>query len=167
MRWAPYSIIFVLAISLIMVPSFAQSANTFPVKDPTSGQSYNVNYDITGATVSDMSINSQDTSLVVSLQTTGNGTLTVTLPRTVIDAKTGANDDQFFVLEDGAVVDFQESKTDTDRTLTIPFPDGTEKIEVIGTQVVPEFGMFAYVVLAISVLSVIVFSAKTRFKFGL
>lgn len=167
MRRALYSILTVLAISLITVPSFAQTMNTYPVKDPTSGQSYNVNYSISNATVTDMSINSQETSLVISLQTTGDGTMTITLSRSLIDAKAGANDDQFFVLEDGADTDFQETKTSTDRTLSISFSDGTEKIEIIGTQVVPEFGTLSYVVLAISILSIIAISAKTRFKFGL
>lgn len=162
MRWASYSILFVLAISFVMIPSFAQTTDTFPVKDPSGGQPYNVSYNISGATVSDMSVNSQDSSLVISLQTTSDGTLTVTLPRTVIDAKAGTNDDQFFVLEDGASVNFQETKTSTDRTLSVSFPDGTEKIEVIGTQVVPEFSMLAYTVLAISVLSVIVLTRTKK-----
>ena len=166
MRWASCSILAVLAISLVAVPSFAQSMNTFQVKDPTGGQLYDVNYEITGASVSNMSIDTQATSLVISLQTTGNGTMTITLPRTLIDAKAGTSDDQFFVLEDGADTSFQETKTNTDRTLSISFPDGTEKIEIIGTQVVPEFGTLSYVVLLISILSIIAFSAKTRLKFG-
>lgn len=165
MRWISYSILFVLAISLATIPTFAQSMSTFQVTDPTSGQSYGVNYDITGATVSDISIDTQNTSLVVSLQTTGNGTMTITLPRTLIDAKSGTIDNQFFVLEDGANTDFQESKTDIDRTLSISFPDSTDKIEIIGTQVVPEFGNLAGIIITISIIGVIVISTRFRFHF--
>ncbi len=166
MRWVAYSVFAVLAITLLSVPAFAQSTNTYPVKDPSSGQSYNVNYNINGATINDISIDTKSTSLVVSVQTTSDGSVTLTLPRALIDAKAGSSDDQFFVLEDGAEVDFQESKTDTARTLTISFPDGTEKIEVIGTQVVPEFGTLSFVVLAVAVLSIVILSTKTRFKFS-
>ncbi|MGI0062246.1 MAG: PEFG-CTERM sorting domain-containing protein, partial [Nitrosotalea sp.] len=99
-------------------------------------------------------------SLVISLQTTGAGNMTITLPRTLVDAKTGGVDDQFFVLEDGANIDFQESKTNADRTLLISFPDGTEKIEIIGTQVVPEFGSLAVIIITVAIIGAIVISTR-------
>ena len=52
------------------------------------------------------------------------GELSITLPRTTIDAKIGDADDDFFVLVDGNEVNFEETTTTTDRTLKIPFPDG-------------------------------------------
>lgn len=165
MRWFMYSIVAILAISLGTISSFAQSSSTFDVKGSQGGQSYPVDYSLTGATVNDMSLDSNQTSLVISLQTTSDGNMTITLPRTLIDAKNGANDDKFFVLVDGTDTDFQESKTSTDRTLTMPFSDGSEKIEIIGTQVVPEFGSLSYVILVISILLIIAISTKSRFSF--
>ena len=103
-----------------------------------------VRYDITGATINDISISPQDTSLIISLKSTGDGNLTMTLPRSLIDAKEGANDDQFFVLVDGADTDFAENKTPTDRTITVSIPQDTSQVEVIGTQVVPEFGALVF-----------------------
>jgi predicted secreted protein with PEFG-CTERM motif len=111
-----------------------------------------------------MSLDINQTSLIVSLQTTNDGNLTITLPRKLVDAKNGTNDDQFFVLVDGADTGFQESKTSTDRTLSIPFSVGTEKIEIIGTQV-PEFGSLSYIILIISILSIIAVSIKSRIRF--
>ena len=153
----------VVVISIFTAVSFAQSASTYNIVDP-SGKSYPINYNLTGGTVNDMSLDTNATSLVISLQTTNDGNLTITLPRTVIDAKAGANDDQFFVLVDGADTNFQESKTSTDRTLSIPIVVGTEKIEIIGTQVVPEFGPLSYLILAISIISIIVLTAKTKYR---
>ncbi len=167
MRWLLYSIVALMVISSAIMPSFAQSTNTYSVVDPTSGKSYPVNYSIMGATVSDMSLDTNQTSLVISLQTTSDGNLTITLPRTLIDAKAGANDDQFFVLVDGADTNFQESKTNADRTLSVPFSDGSQKVEIIGTQVVPEFGVLSYVILVISILSIVVISTKTGLRFRL
>ena len=46
--------------------------------------------------------------------------------------------------------------------LTIPFEAGTEKIEIVGSSVVPEFGTIAMIVLAVAVVSIIVITAKTR-----
>jgi len=165
MRWILYVIMTLFAISLVATPSLAQSANTYNVVDPFSGNSYPVNYNLTGGTIKDMALDTNATSLVISLQMANDGNLTITLPRTVIDAKAGANDDQFFVLVDGADTSFQESKTNTDRTLSIPVIAGTEKVEIIGTQVVPEFGPVSYAVLIISIISIVVITTKTRFRF--
>jgi len=71
--------------------------------------------------------------LIFTIKTTSDGELTITLPRALIDAKLGDADDEFFVLVNGAKVDFGESKTSSDRTLTIAFPDGAKTIEIIGT----------------------------------
>ena len=164
MRCLSYLIMVIIITSLGVAPIFAQTQEQYAVKDPISGQSYPVNYSITGAKVTDMSIDTNATSLVVSINATSGGNLTLTLPRTLIDAKAGANDDQFFVLVDGADTNFDETKTSTDRTVTVSFSDGTAQVEVIGTQVVPEFGGLAFVILAIAILSTIIFSIKTRVK---
>lgn len=167
MRWKPYLILAVFVISLASVPSFAQSANTYVIKNPAGGQPYNVNYTITGATINNMLISTHETSLVISLNSTSDGNLIIDLPRTLIDAKVGANDDQFIVLVDDTYTNFHEDKTGTDRTLSIAFTNGTERIEIIGTQVLPEFGSMSYVILIVSILSIIAISSKTKFKFGL
>jgi hypothetical protein len=166
-HWKPCLILTVFVISLASVPSFAQSMNIYVIKNPAGGQSYNVNYTIAGATINNMLINTHETSLVISLNSTSDGNLIIDLPRTLIDAKVGANDDQFIVLVDDTYTDFHENKTGTDRTLSIAFTNGTERIEVIGTQVLPEFGSLSFVILAVSILSMLVIFSKTKFKFGL
>jgi hypothetical protein len=81
----------------------------------------------------------------------------ITLPRALIDSKTGAMDDDFIILVEGDEVDYTEHHaTDTERVLTIAVPAGTEEIEIVGTHVVPEFpvamitiaGMFAAMIVA-------------------
>ena len=133
-------------------------AASFPVKDPSGQQTFNINYNVNGGTVNNISVNTNDASLLVNISTTGDGTLTITLPRTVIDSTVNGQDDQFFVLVDGEVVDIQESKSSTDRTLTIPFSDGAQEIEIMGTQVVPEFGPIAVLVLVVAIVSIIAVS---------
>jgi len=90
--------------------------------------------------------------------------LAIKLPREVIDAKFGEEDDDFFVVVDGVEVDFDETKTGNERTITLEFPEGTEEIEIIGTSVVPEFGAIAAAILVISIMSVI-FASKSKLGF--
>ncbi len=130
---------------------------------------FDVSYSITGGKVLGITADVGAKSLLVSIQTTdpNGGVLKLTLPRALIDAKvTATEDDNFFVLIDGEESsDATETETtSTDRTLTIPFQDGTEEIEIIGTQIVPEFGAIAALVLAVAIISIIAVSAKTRLR---
>jgi len=121
-----------------------------------------IGYTITGGSVISIIEDFESHSLIVSISTTSDGELVITLPRNVIDAKTGDSDDTFFVLIDGEEAEFDETTTSTDRTLTIPFPDGSEEIEIIGTFVIPEFGTIAALILAIAIISIIAVSSKTK-----
>ena len=128
------------------------------------GTDFDVSYSITGGKVLGIIADIEAKSLLVSIETTSDGTLIITLPRELIDAKISGQDDSFFVLIDGEEVEFEEETTSTDRTLTIHFQDGAEEIEIIGTQIVPEFGAIAALVLAVAIISIIAVSAKTRLR---
>jgi predicted secreted protein with PEFG-CTERM motif len=133
---------------------------------PVDGTNFSISYSITNGKVTDIKADIQSKSLIVSMQTTGNGVLTITLPRALIDAQVNGQDDQFFVLNDGQEASFQEmNKTSKDRTLSIPFTDGTGQIEIIGTQIIPEFGPITALVLVIAIVSIIAISAKTGLRF--
>ena len=121
-----------------------------------------LDHDISGGSVTEMEIEMDSNSLVIAVDATDNGSITVTLPRDVIDATINDDDDDFFVIVDGEEVDFQETKTSADRTLTIEFPAGAEEIEIFGTFVVPEFGTIAAMILAVAIISIIAVSARSR-----
>jgi predicted secreted protein with PEFG-CTERM motif len=131
------------------------------------GTDLSVKYSITNGKVLGIKADIQSKSLIVSIQTTGDGVLTITLPRALINATLpNGQDNKYYVLVDGQEADFQEtSTTTTDRTLSIPFTDGTQEIEIIGTQIIPEFGPIAALVLAIAIISIIAVSAKTGLRF--
>ena len=120
-------------------------------------------YSISGATVTDAKLSMSTTSLIIQLDTNNDGgMISLTLPRSIIDAKIDQKDDQFFVLVDREETNFDEKATSDARSLTITFPAGAEKIEVIGTFVVPEFGTVAALILAVAVISIIAVSARSR-----
>jgi len=72
-------------------------------------------------------------SIILIFDTTREGQLTVTIPRSVLDAKLGGADDVFFVLVDGEETDFDETHNPFERTLTIWFTKSTDEIEIFGT----------------------------------
>ncbi|MHA7734571.1 PEFG-CTERM sorting domain-containing protein [Nitrosopumilus sp. S6] len=139
--------------------------NTGKVTDTTvaiEGSTDLIGYKITGAKLLGIMPDVDANSLIVSIDATNDGSITLTIPRSVLDAILNGVDDDFFVLVDGEEVDFDETTTSVDRTLTIAFPAGAEEIEIIGTFVVPEFGTIAAMILAVAIISIIAVSAKSR-----
>ena len=121
-----------------------------------------ISYEITNGKLINVLPDMDAVSLLVYIEATDDGSITLTIPRSVLDATINGGDDEFFVLVDGEEVDFEEIKTSTDRTLTIEFFAGSEQIEIIGTFVIPEFGTIAAMILAVAIISIIAISAKSR-----
>ncbi len=120
-------------------------------------------YEITNGRILGVTPIVDDNSLVVSIETTGDGSLQLTIPRTVLESVTDGSDDDVFILADGEEYDdYEITVTDTDRTITIQFKEGTEEIEIIGTWVIPEFGTIAAMILAIAIISIIAISARSK-----
>lgn len=100
---------------------------------------FTINYDITGNNkLLDAHSDVNSKTLILSLKTMSNGTLTIVLPRTLIDSRIAEQqDDKFFVLMDGQETDYTEIKTtNATRTLNIHFMQGIAKIEIIGTNAI-------------------------------
>jgi predicted secreted protein with PEFG-CTERM motif len=119
-------------------------------------------YEITNAKLINVIPDLDAVSLLIYIETIDEGSITLTIPRSVLDASINGGDDEFFVLVDGEEVDFEEITTSADRTLTVDFLAGTEQIEIIGTFVVPEFGTIAAMILAVAIISIIMISTKFR-----
>ncbi len=137
---------------------------TFPLANPEDGS---VGYSIKGGKILSITPDIPAKSLIVEIETTADGEVKLIIPRSILDARLGADgmsgeDDSFFVLVDGAEADFEETTTSEDRTLTIPFEDGTTQIEIIGTFVIPEFGTIAVIILAVAIVSIIAVSSRSR-----
>ena len=100
--------------------------------------------------------NADDDSIVIYLDPTNDGILTVTLHEELIKP-----------FEDGTfavIVNNQEMQdfTQVGNTLTIPCTVETEKIEIHGSWAIPEFGVIAAMILAVAIISIIVVTAKTK-----
>ena len=121
-------------------------------------EDYNVYYKITGGKILKIIPDVENTSLIIEIETWGDGELMITLPKEVIDTDEGS----FFILVDGEETVYYSQDESDSRTLIIPFYNGSEVIEIIGTFVIPEFGTIAAIILAVAITSIIVLSAKTR-----
>jgi len=148
--------------STVTPPSVVKESVVTDTTVSVSGSTDLIGYTITGGKLLGIVADFDANSLIISIEATDDGTLTLTIPRSVLDATINGEDDDFFVLVDGEEVDFDETTTSTDRTLTIEFPAGAEEIEIIGTFVIPEFGTIAAMILAVAIISIIAISAKSR-----
>jgi predicted secreted protein with PEFG-CTERM motif len=122
-----------------------------------------IGYEITGGKILSIMTDVEVKSLIIRINATDDGSLTLTIPRSVLDSLfENGDDDDFFIIVDGEEVDFDEIASSTDRILTIAFSAGDEEIEIFGTFVIPEFGTIAAMILAVAIISIIAISAKSR-----
>jgi hypothetical protein len=119
---------------------------------------------LTNGNVTSITADPDFNSIVMTLSTdTSDGTLDVILPRAAIDAKDGDNDIDFIVAVDAIEAVFVESGSDeAKRELEISIPAGAQVVEIVGTQIVPEFP-FHIIGLTAILLGLMVIIGRTRF----
>ena len=127
----------------------AASIYEFPV-----GQ---IAYDITCSTTSPSFIgNGDDSTLDIYIDATDDGVLTIALDESIIKP---FDDGTFFVLVNNEEVqDFVQEGN----KLTITCNAETEKISIVGSWAIPEFGTIAVMILVVAIVSIIIVSAKTK-----
>ena len=117
---------------------------------------------MSSANLKNILVQPESNSLVILIDSLDDGSLSIALPRDVIDAKSESGlDDSFFILVDGEEALFDETISDTERIISVNFPAGTEQVEIIGTFVIPEFGTIAIMILVVSIVSLIAISSKS------
>jgi len=111
---------------------------------------------VTSGVIHHIGANSDDDTLLVHLfGADDDGELKITLNEDIL---TPFDDGSYFVLINSEEVEFEQMG----RTLHIDYEAGTEKIEIVGSHVVPEFGTVAMIILAVAIVSIIAITAKTR-----
>ena len=108
-----------------------------------------------GASVTSITANSDDDTLVIGIDATDDGVLSVGLDDTVIGA---FDDGSYFFLIENEEVEFEQNRNN----LTLQYEAGNERVEIVGSYAVPEFGTIAMIILAVAIVSIIAITAKTR-----
>lgn len=149
---------------------FGLRSNSAPVTediftvDIGDGDTGDIGYAINGGTVREMEIDDDLLSLIVRIDPTSAGILTLDIDRDYLDARANicsGDDESFIVLVDNVEVPYQTSNTDTMmRTIEVAFESDESKIQIIGTCAIPEFGALAMVVLVASISAIIVASRR-------
>ena len=116
--------------------------------------SFEINYSTTGRVIA-MEIDKELFSLLIGLENVEmDSILEIEFTHELISAE----NNEFAVLVNGYEVDYEISTTDLGSKLTIPIFADTEEIEIIGTNVVPEFPLGILMVLVFTIMFVVFFS---------
>ncbi len=123
---------------IIVEPPVPPTVNVIPATPiqtiSVDGTSYDVEYTVSGMTVTNIESDAESMSLIFSVDVTDLiGILDVTFERSFFDSIYDDVDDAFFILADGDEVVSEESKNNINRNLRIEVPLGTEELEIIGS----------------------------------
>lgn len=89
--------------------------------------------------------------------------LSLDIDRRLLNAKSSnGGDSDFIVMVNGETAKFTENESSLagHRTLTLSFGAGEKTIEIVGTNVIPEFGSIAVLILVVAIISIIALSSK-------
>ncbi|MGI0097076.1 MAG: hypothetical protein ACREAJ_01680, partial [Nitrosopumilaceae archaeon] len=95
------------------------------------GKAFQIKYSSSGAKLTEIVNDKDANSIHVKLDGAIGGELVISIPRDLLDAKVGNEDDNFFILIDGKEYLYGEKASEDERTLTIVFPKGAHNIEII------------------------------------
>lgn len=135
----------------------------------SNSNQYPIKYHITSGRISGITIEKDNTTLLLNVSSVSNGTLVIDLPRNVIDSEGPGNaDNNFTIFEDGQYVNYNEIGTNSkSRIIMLNFDNNPSIIEITGTRTVPEFADMTIVILAISIAGLVICGRKSNLTSGL
>jgi len=149
---AIFAILAIAAISTIPMSFADEGMQTVEAE----GKSFDVSYSVDGELLA-IGVDQESTSLLVGLDQVNESTFTISFPSELLAAENAS----FVVLVDGLETDYTVSYDGDNPTITIPIPEATEEIEIIGTSVVPEFPLGVLAVMGVVSAVALIFS-KSR-----
>ena len=127
-----------LILSLLLIPLSSQFS--YGEIGIISVDSFDVDYDIENGNIESIFLDPDFVELIIMMNTNADGTMEITIPRALLDAKFESTDDVFFILVDGFETDYVEIEpTSSSRTLIIPFFNDDSIIDIIGTDALNPF----------------------------
>lgn len=142
-------------------PEPTPTGEPFTISSTLDGKSYTItgmgmNASATGFTI--------DPQKSVQLQVEGTGEIELTLPKTIIS---GIPEDDG-VMAGGEALDYEiVEETANDTVIRVTVPEGQTEVEVMGTFVVPEFGVIAVMILAVAIVGILGLSRLRGNAFGI
>jgi hypothetical protein len=129
-----------LILSLLLIPLSSQFS--YGDLGTIYVDSFDVDYNIENGNIELIFLDPDFVELIIMMNTSADGIIEITIPRTLLDAKFDSSDDIFFILVDGFETDYAEiESTLNSRTLVIPFFGGDSIIDIIGTDALNPFSI--------------------------
>lgn len=150
-------VIMMIVISSIIPLSFAESGKYDLTVDK---KTFNLSYNFDGDLVS-MDIDQESKSLLVGTTNVDESTFEISFPSELLSAE----DNEFVVLLDGIETDYSVTHTNDMTKLSLVIPIATEEVEIIGTNVIPEFPLGTLAILGIISFVAIILSRTKLMQF--
>lgn len=118
---------------------------------------YDLEYDFTGNILA-MQIDKELRSFLIGIEDSNEEQFTIKIPKEMITAQNG----DFVILVDGIEVEFGLESSGDVNILSIPVFSGAQEIEIIGTNVIPEFPIGVLVILVATMFSVLLLTKRNQ-----
>ena len=144
-------------------------ASIYEVDIPDGG-TFDIEYTMKGGVVDSMTVNPHSLSLDIGILTNSDGALDISIPRNALDSiDENGFDTEFIILiyssneVNPVQTDYNKIEFDDEsRSIYIPIKNGDSKIQIVGTSVIPEFGVLIQLVLIVAIITTIIISARTK-----
>ncbi|MBM3895437.1 MAG: hypothetical protein FJ359_03255 [Thaumarchaeota archaeon] len=148
----------IFTLLMIFSSNLAYGSNYSLEIDDTS---FEIPYELNGDVIA-MAIDKETVSLLIGITNVEDSNFVISLPAELI----GAENNEFVVLVDWVEVDYIVSTQNNAATLQFFVPADSQEIEIIGTQVIPEFplGVLAVFATIIAVVTLVTKMGKFRIK---
>ena len=152
----------------VKISGFMEDDGTATIPDEIDLTSL-IYYEIKGGEVVDIIAKPKKASLVINIDSIADGELLLKINDFLVRPFDNGEFIAQIHSEPGLFNEEKETLYITDEfgfedglTITIPFKKGTEKIEIFGSYVVPEFGQMVMMVLAATIIGIVIISKKTN-----
>lgn len=150
----------ILPLLLVFFPAFAESHPDYMgIENPSNYELkvdehvYSIPYSV-DAQVLAMAIDPELTSLLIGLENTHDSVFVIDLEHELINAE----NNEFAILVNGYEVDYDIVSDADSSTLSFYVPEFTEEVEIIGTHVIPEFPLGAFLGFTVMILAITMFA---------
>ena len=141
--------------------SFEIDDRIFDIYYGYKGSLDDIGSDFVEPSLASMSINQERQSIEITMESVPERTdFWVRIPEDMLYAE----NENYVVLVDGIDTKYGVMKFPNDYVVSFVITETTKDIEIIGTKIVPEFGIFSIAVLGISILGMVYFIQRTKLK---
>jgi len=148
-------LLILITILLIYIPSahvFGDQTYVLQIDEHT----YELEFSLSGDMIA-MAIDPELTSLLIGIENVRDGEFNIRVPNELISAQ----NNEFAILVDGLEIDYEIEIYNNEVLFLFDLYNGTQEIEIIGTNVIPEFPLGSFAILLTTIALVTTF-AKMR-----